>query len=61
MYAYCGATLWVSTFIFIGYHFGERWPQILGLVEHNLKLASVVAGALVLGYLLFRYFRQKKA
>jgi len=61
MYAYCGATLWVSTFIFIGYHFGERWPQILGLVEHNLKLASVVAGALVLAYLLFRYFRQRKA
>jgi membrane protein DedA with SNARE-associated domain len=60
MYAYSGATLWVSIFIFIGYHFGERWPQILGLVEHNLKLASVVAGALVLAYLLFRYFRQRR-
>jgi len=61
MYAYCGATLWVSTFIFIGYHFGERWPQMLSLVEHNLKLASIVAGVIVLGYLLFRYFRQRKA
>jgi membrane protein DedA with SNARE-associated domain len=61
MYAYGGATLWVSTFIFIGYHFGERWPQILGLVEHNLKLASMVVGAVVLAYLLFRYFRQRKA
>jgi membrane protein DedA with SNARE-associated domain len=61
MYAYGGAALWVSTFIFIGYHFGERWPQMLSLVEHNLKLASVVAGALVLAYLLFRYFRQRKA
>jgi membrane protein DedA with SNARE-associated domain len=60
MYAYSGATLWVSIFIFIGYHFGERWPQILGLVEHNLKLASVVAGALVLAYLLFRYFGQRR-
>jgi membrane protein DedA with SNARE-associated domain len=60
MYAYGGATLWVSTFIFIGYHFGQRWPLILSMVEHNLKLASVVVGAIVLAYLLFRYFRRRK-
>ena len=60
LFAYAGATLWVSTFVFIGYHFGERWPQILGLVEQNLKLISVVLGAIVLAYLLFRFSRQKK-
>ena len=59
LFAYSGAVLWVSTFLFIGYHFGERWPQILSLVEHNLKLASMILGALVLAYLLGRYFRQK--
>lgn len=61
LFAYSGAVLWVSTFMFIGYHFGERWPQILSLVEHNLKLASIILGVLVLAYLLYRYFRQKQA
>jgi membrane protein DedA with SNARE-associated domain len=60
MYAYGGATLWVGTFVFIGYHFGERWPQILGLVERNLKQASVVAGVLLLAYLLFRYLGKRQ-
>jgi len=61
MYAYTGATLWVSTFVFIGYHFGERWRQILSLVERNLKLVSVVLAALILAYLLVRYFSRKRA
>ena len=61
LFAYGGAAIWVSTFLFIGYHFGPRWPQILSLVEHHLKLASVVIGAILVGYLLFRYFRQGKA
>ena len=61
LFAYCGAMLWVSTFVFIGYHFGERWPQILGMVEHNLKLISVVVAAIVLAYLLYRSLRQSKA
>ena len=60
LYAYSGATLWVSAFIFIGYHFGQRWPEILNLVEHNLKLASVMVGVLVLAYLLFRYSKSRR-
>ena len=60
LFAYGGAALWVSTFVFIGYHFGERWPQILKLVEHHLTIASSILGALVLAYLVFRYFRRKK-
>ena len=58
-FAYSGAALWVGTFIFIGYHFGARWKQILGLVEHHLKLASVVVGALIVAYLVFRFLRQR--
>jgi membrane protein DedA with SNARE-associated domain len=61
LFAYSGAILWVCTFVFIGYHFGENWPQIFEQVEKHLTLASVVAGAVALAYLLFRYFRQKKA
>ena len=38
LFAYSGAIAWVSTFLFLGYHFGKRWEEILGLVEHHLKL-----------------------
>ena len=58
LYAYSGALFWVSTFLFIGFHFGERWRSVLQMVEHNLRLASVVVMALAAGYVLFRYARR---
>jgi membrane protein DedA with SNARE-associated domain len=59
LYAYSGAAVWVSIFVFIGYHFGEHFKQILALVEANLKLASIVLAALILTYLLFRFFDRR--
>jgi membrane protein DedA with SNARE-associated domain len=59
-FAYTGALLWVSTFLFLGYHFGSRWEQMLGLVEHNLKEASIVAGVLILAYAVVMYLRRRK-
>ena len=50
LYAYSGAILWVSTFVFIGYHFGEHFKAILALVEHHLKLGSVVLAVLIVVY-----------
>ena len=60
LYAYSGAVVWVTTFLFIGYHFGEHFKQILALVEENLKVGSLVVGLLILAYLLFRYWKRKK-
>ena len=60
LYAYGGAVVWVSTFVFIGFHFGKRWPEILGAVEHHLKLASAALAALTVAYLLYRYFSNKR-
>jgi membrane protein DedA with SNARE-associated domain len=59
-FAYAGALLWVSTFLFLGYHFGARWEEILRLVDHNLKEASVVAGALILAYAIYLYLRRRR-
>lgn len=59
-FAYSGALLWVSTFLFIGYHFGPRWEQMLGLVERNLKNASLVAGILILAYIAYIFLRRKR-
>ncbi len=60
VFAYSGALLWVSTFLFIGYHFGARWEQILGAVEHNLKLASAIAGVLIAAYIAYRFMRRRR-
>lgn len=60
LFAYAGALVWVSTFLFIGYHFGKRWPEILALVEHHLKLASLGAGAVLLAYAIFLILKRKR-
>jgi membrane protein DedA with SNARE-associated domain len=59
-FAYSGALLWVSTFLFIGYHFGSRWEEILGVIEHNLKEASVVAGVLIIAYAVYVFARRRR-
>ena len=62
LFAYSGAILWVSTFLFIGYHFGKRWPEILALVEHHLKLWSIVGGLAIAVYIVihYLYLRRRK-
>lgn len=60
MYAYGGALIWISTFLLLGYHFGERWHEILSLVDRNLKLASLVLAALIVAYFLTRYIVWKR-
>jgi membrane protein DedA with SNARE-associated domain len=59
-FAYTGALAWVSTFLFIGYHFGKRWPEILALVEHHLKLASAGAGAVLLAYVIYLLVKRQR-
>ncbi len=60
LFAYCGALVWVSTFLFIGHHFGSRWQEMLGLVERHLKVGSIVLGALIAIYLVVRYLLRRR-
>lgn len=59
-FAYGGALVWVSTFLFIGYHFGPRWEEMLSLVERNLKVASLLAGVLIIAYGIYFFVRRKR-
>src|ERR1700738_3935420 len=43
LYCYPGAIGWVSTFLFIGFHFGDQWQSVLLMVERNLRVASLIA------------------
>ena len=62
LFAYSGAVVFVSTFLFLGYHFGKRWEEILSLVEHHLKLWSIVGGVVIVLYVLghYLYLRRRK-
>lgn len=60
LYAYSGAAVWVTTFLLIGYHFGERWQSALSAVEHNLKAAGGLGLLILLAYLLYRIARRRR-
>ena len=59
LYAYTGALGWVSIFLFIGYHFGERWRTVFVLVERNLKTACAAGAAVLVVWLLIRWIRAR--
>jgi membrane protein DedA with SNARE-associated domain len=59
VFAYSGAFIWVSTFISLGYFFGEHWQTILEMVHRNLIEATVVAAVLIAAYAAWRWWRKR--
>jgi membrane protein DedA with SNARE-associated domain len=60
LFAYSGALVWSGAFILLGYFLGERWEKVLHAVHEHLLIASVVAGVLLAGYLIYRKIRSRK-
>jgi membrane protein DedA with SNARE-associated domain len=59
LYAYFGALCWVTTFLTIGYFFGNWHQQVFELIESNLEIMiSVIVTAVVITLLL--WMRRKK-
>lgn len=55
LFAYSGALVWTSSFIGLGYLFGEEWTQLSGIMHRLLiMLATLVILALALYVLLLR-------
>jgi len=57
LFAYSGAAIWVSVFVFIGYHFGKNFRAILDTVRSHIETASIILAIVILAYIAFRYFR----
>lgn len=50
MFAYLGATLWVTTFLTLGYFLGENWARIAAVVHHDIIYVSIVIIAVSISY-----------
>jgi membrane protein DedA with SNARE-associated domain len=59
LFAYLGAIFWVSSFLAIGYFFGEYWVYFFEQIENYIELLGILA---ILGMVLFIYLtlRQSK-
>ena len=54
-FAYCGAFLWSTTFIAIGYGLGEEWEQLSPLVHRTVVIVAVaVVLAILVGLFIMR-------
>jgi len=59
LFAYLGAFLWATAFVSLGYFLGDRWQVVSARVHHQLVIASLVAGGLIVIYLVWRKLRRK--
>ena len=60
VFAYTGAVLWVSSFLMLGYFFGDNWERMFETVHHHLMTASIVAGVAIVAYVLVRWMMRRR-
>jgi len=58
LFAYSGALLWTSTFMTLGYGFGEQWSQVLQQVQKHLAVGALVALVFIVAFGV-RWYREK--
>lgn len=59
LYAYIGAALWVTTFVSLGFVFGEQWQYAIDLVEKYLKYFFIGAGVLLVGVVYVKWRKRR--
>jgi membrane protein DedA with SNARE-associated domain len=59
-FAYAGALIWTTTFMWLGYRFGDQWSAVLKVVEKHLTVCAWIALVLVVLFLI-RWYTKKCA
>lgn len=54
LFAYLGATLWVTTFLSLGYFLGDRWEAVQRHVDRYLVAGAIAMAVVVAGYFAWR-------
>lgn len=61
LFAYTGAVIWVSTFLSIGYFFGNYWIDIINYFKIDVdRLTGVAMILVILAVITYLYFKLKK-
>ena len=60
LFAYSGALLWTTTFMTLGYSFGEQWSQVLQQVQKHLAVSALVALVLIVTFGIRWYGKKRK-
>lgn len=61
LYAYTGGCVWVTSFLMLGYWFGDDWERMFEMLHRNLVAVSLIAGGVVAVYFLARWYRRQRA
>ncbi|MCU7492211.1 MAG: DedA family protein [Bacteroidota bacterium] len=62
LYTYAGGFIWASTFISIGYFFGEKWQKVMEAIHRHIIISSIVLIIVITGVILLRnYWLNKKS
>jgi len=57
-FAYSGAFVWVSSFLLLGYFFGENWHLVLDLLHNNLVILLSILISLLFLVLAIAYWKK---
>lgn len=58
VFAYAGATLWVCSFLTIGYLVGDHWSRLVADLHRHMLIAGLISVALVGGYIYLKARRR---
>jgi membrane protein DedA with SNARE-associated domain len=60
LFAYSGAVVWVTTFLSLGYFFGDYWISLMNVIEESVLNVIIAISVVVALFFLYRYFKKPK-
>jgi membrane protein DedA with SNARE-associated domain len=60
LFAYTGGLIWTTTFLSVGYFFGDNWSSVLDIINHHIIILTIVFLVLIIFYLLYKKIYKNK-